>query len=216
MKTVKISVIMAIFNTPFEMFKRAIDSVLNQDFENFEIIVVNDGSDISLSLQLLEYCTAHEDKVSFIHCKNVGQSSAVNRAVHFAKGDFITIIDSDDEYKSNHLSTCLREIDTADLISSLTETIVATDEDYYVADKHDLHKNIHVDDCTLFGTLFGKSDVFKNINFENGYAADSFFYDAAEKIYQVKKSKFRTYIYYRNMESSISALQKKKRVVSKN
>lgn len=213
MKKVKISVIMAIFNTPFKMFKRAIDSVLNQDFKNFEIIVVNDGSDTALSLLLLDYCMVHEDKISFIHCKNVGQSSAVNRAVHFAKGEFITIIDADDEYKPNHLSSCLNEIDSADLISSLTETIVATDEDYYVADKHDLHKNIHVDDCTLFGTLFGKNEVFKTISFENGYAADSFFYDEAQKIFEVKKSKSRTYVYYRNIPSSISALQKKSRVL---
>lgn len=211
MNKVKISVIMAIYNTPFEMFKRAIDSVLNQDFENFEIIVINDGSNIALSQQLLDYCMIHENKICFIHCKNGGQSLAVNRAVHFAKGDFITIIDADDEYKPNHLSSCLNHIDTADLISSLTETIVETDDDYYVADKHDLHKNIHVDDCTLFGTLFGKSEVFKTINFANGYAADSLFYDEAEKIYQVKKSKFRTYVYYRNMASSISALQKKRR-----
>jgi glycosyltransferase involved in cell wall biosynthesis len=213
MKKVKISVIMAIYNTPFEMFKRAIDSVLNQDFKDFEIIVINDGSNTTLSHQLLDYCKIHENKISYIYCENVGQSLAVNRAVHFAIGDYITIIDSDDEYKTNHLSSCLNEMDSADLISSLTETIVASDDDYYVADKHDLYKNIHVDDCTLFGTLFGKSEVFKKINFLNGYAADSFFYDEAKKIYQVKKSDFRTYVYYRNMPSSISALQKKSRLV---
>lgn len=213
MNKVKISVIMAIFNTPFEIFKRAINSVLNQDFENFEIIVINDGSSITLSRQLHDYCKIHENKICYVHGKNVGQSLAVNRAVHFAQGDFITIIDADDEYKPNHLSSCLNEMDTADLISSLTETIVATDDDYYVADKHDLYKNIHVDDCTLFGTLFGKSEVFKTINFKNEYAADSFFYDQAQKMYQVKKYKFRTYVYYRNTASSISALQKKRRLV---
>lgn len=212
MEKVKISVIMAIYNTPFEMFKRAIDSVLNQDFENFEMIVINDGSDATLSRQLLSYCMIHEDKICFIHCKNAGQSSAVNRAVHLAKGKYITIIDADDEYKPNHLSSCMKEIGTADLISSLAETIVATDDDFYVADKYDLHKNIHVDECTLFGTLFGKNEVFKTISFENGYAADSFFFDEAQKIFKVKKTKSRTYIYYRNIPSSISALKKKSRV----
>ena len=215
MKKVKISVIMAIFNTPFSMFKRAIDSVLNQDFANFEIIVVNDGSDGSLSKKLLDYCIMYEDKVCFIHGKNVGQSSAINRAVHFTKGDFITIIDADDEYKPNHLSSCLDEIGSADLISSLAETIVATEDDYYVADKYDLHKNIHVDDCTLFGTLFGKKEVFKTISFEDRYAGDSFFYEDAQKIFKVKKSKIRTYIYYRNIPTSISAIHKKSRILGK-
>lgn len=211
MNQVKISVIMAIYNTPFKLFQRAINSVLNQDFENFEIIVINDGSDAALSIQLLDYCMMFEDKISFIHSKNKGQSLAVNKAVLLAKGDFITIIDADDEYKPNHLSSCLKEIGNADLISSLAETIVANEDDYYVVDKYDLHKNIHVDDCTLFGTLFGKKEVFKTIRFENGYAADSFFFDEAEKIFEVKKSKSRTYVYYRNIPTSISAMHKKSR-----
>lgn len=215
MGRVKVSVIMAVFNTPFSMFKRAIDSVLNQDFDNFEIVVVNDGSNKFLSSQLLDYCILNEDKICFIHSKNVGQSLAVNRAVHFAKGEFITIIDADDEYKSNHLSSCLREIESADLIASFTETVVATDDDFYVADKHDLHKNIHVDDCTLFGTLFGKNEVFKAISFQNRYAADSFFYDEARKKFRVKKANMRTYIYYRNLPTSISAKQKKLRLLTK-
>ena len=211
MKRVRISVVMAIYNTPFELFKRAIDSVLNQDFKDFEIIVVNDGSEDVLSKQLLDYCIMHEEKICYIYSKNVGQSRAVNRAVHFASGEYITIIDADDEYKPNRLSSCLNEMKSVDLISSLTETIVSKEEDYYVADKHDLHKNIHVDDCTLFGTLFGKSEVFKSINFESVYGADSFFYDEAQKIYQVRKSNCRTYVYYRNIATSVSAMHKEKR-----
>ena len=40
----KITVIMSVFNTPFILTKRAIDSVLNQDFEDFELIIIDDGS----------------------------------------------------------------------------------------------------------------------------------------------------------------------------
>ena len=210
-----ISVIMAIYNTPFQFVKRALDSALSQDFEDFEIIVVNDGSAKSLSLELLDYCMLHEDKISFIHAKNAGQSAAVNKAIQLAKGDFITFLDADDEYKPNHLSSCLKEIDTADLLSSQTETIVSTLDDYYVPDKYDIHKNVHVDDCTLFGTLFGKKEVFRTIKFLGEYAADSFFYDEVQKIFRVKKSQIRTYVYYRNIESSISALQKKDRQLAK-
>lgn len=205
---------MAVFDTPFVLAKRALDSVINQDFWDFEFIVIDDGSSLALSQQLLEYSVNHQNKISYIRCKNEGQSYAINRAVHFAKGDYITIIDSDDEYKSNHLSTCLQEIRNADLISSLTETIVSKKEDYYVADKNDLLKNIHVDDCILFATLFGKKEVFKNIDFENKYAADSLFYEQASRKYKVRKSLHRTYIYYRNNPQSVTALQKKSRTVN--
>lgn len=202
---------MAVFNTPFELVERALDSVIKQDFEEFELLVIDDGSSVNLSTLLLEYSLRYENKISYIRSRNEGQSFAINRAVHFAKGEYITIIDADDEYKPNHLSTCLHEMVHADLISSLTETVVSSNEDYYVADKHDLHKNIHVDDCILFATLFGKKEVFKSIHFENQYSADSHFYEQAAKKWKVKKSQKRTYIYYRNIASSITALHKKSR-----
>ncbi|SDD09633.1 Glycosyltransferase involved in cell wall bisynthesis [Algoriphagus faecimaris] len=208
---VTISVLMAVYNTPYELVKRALDSVMNQDFKDFELLVIDDGSALDLSQKLIQYGMAYEDKISYIRSQNVGQSIAVNRAVHFAKGEYITIIDSDDEYKSNHLSSCLLEMKHADLISSLTETVVSSSEDYYVVDKHDLQKNIHVDDCILFATLFGKREVFKTIHFENRYSADSYFYEQASKKYKVKKSPSRTYIYYRNIASSITALHKQSR-----
>jgi len=213
MTRVKVSVLMAVFNTPFDLVIRAIDSVMNQDFKDFELLVIDDGSTVDLSLDLMRYCVKNQDKISYIRCKNEGQSFAINRAVHFAKGEYITIIDADDEYKSNHLSSCLHEMEHADLISSLTETVVSSNEDYYVADKYDLHKNIHVDDCILFATLFGKKEVFKSIHFENRYSADSCFYEQASKKYKVKKSQKRTYIYYRNIASSITAIHKQSRVL---
>lgn len=211
MSKVKVSVLMAVFNTPFDLVKRAIDSVIKQDFQDFELLVIDDGSSVDLSLDLIQYCSDFEEKVSYIRSQNKGQSFAVNRAVHFAKGEYITIIDADDEYKPNHLSACLNEMPHVDLISSLTETIVSSNEDYYVADKHDLHKNIHVDDCILFATLFGKKEVFKSIHFENQYSADSHFYEQASKKFKVKKSPVRTYIYYRNIANSITALHKQSR-----
>ncbi len=213
MSKVKVSVLMAVFNTPFGLVKRAIDSVIKQDFQDFELLVIDDGSSVELSLDLIRYCSDFEEKVSYIRSQNKGQSFAVNRAVHFARGKYITIIDADDEYKPNHLSACMNEMTHADLISSLTETIVSSNEDYYVADKHDLHKNIHVDDCILFATLFGKKEVFKSIHFENRYSADSHFYEQASKKFKVKKSQVRTYIYYRNIANSITALHKQSRAL---
>ncbi|MFC3417727.1 glycosyltransferase family 2 protein [Algoriphagus hitonicola] len=204
---------MAVYNTPFELVKRALDSVMVQDFRDFELLVIDDGSNLDLSQKIIAYCEANEEKISYIRSKNVGQSIAVNRAVHFAKGEYITIIDSDDEYKPNHLSSCLKEMNHADLISSLTETVVSSLEDYFVADKYDLKKNIHVDDCILFATLFGKKEVFKSIHFENRYSADSFFYENASKKYRVKKLDSRTYIYYRNIPDSITARSKQNRLL---
>jgi glycosyltransferase involved in cell wall biosynthesis len=209
---ITVSVLMAIYNTPFELAKRAIDSVLNQDLQNFELLILDDGSNLALGEKLLHYCQIHENKLTYIRIKNNGQSQAINRGVHFSRGQYIAIIDADDEYKHNHLSSCLQEMQFADLTSSLTETIVDDEADYYVPDKYDIKKNIHVDDCILFATLFGKKEVFKAISFKNMYAADSHFYEEASELYLVKKSTKRTYIYYRNISGSITAKLKEEQL----
>ena len=205
---VKISVLMTVFNTNFSYTKRAIDSVLKQDFQDFELIIIDDGSKENNRESLLNYVEKHEGKISYIRHSNCGQSESINRGVLYSLGEYITILDSDDEYKPNHLSLCLSEINDLDLICSTSETIVDTDNDYYVTEKHDLSKLIHLDDVILFGTLFGKKEVFTNLDFKTGFSADSDFYDRATKLFNVKKLDLRTYIYHRNIPNSICAKMK--------
>ena len=200
---IKISVLLSVFDTDFILTKRAIDSVLNQSYQNFELIVIDDGSRADQAKQIKDYAKEHENKIIYLQHENCGQSESINRGVLNSCGEYISIIDSDDEYKFNHLSKCLNEMKDADLIASVSETIVGKDEDYFVPDKNNLNKLIHVDDCILFATLFGKKEVFENIHFKGKYAADANFYELAAKKYKVKKVDLKTYIYYRNNANSI-------------
>jgi len=189
--------------------KRAIDSVLEQDFQDFELIIIDDGSKGNDRKSLLEYVERHEDKIVYIRHSNRGQAQSINRGVLISVGEFITILDSDDEYKPFHLSACLQEMEDADLICSTTETVVNSSDDYYVPDKNDLSKPIHLDDAVLFGTLFGHQKVFKSIDFEGGFAADSAFYERAQIQFKAKKVFQKSYIYYRNNPNSTCAVLKK-------
>ena len=200
---------MAVFNTEFHFIKRAIDSVLEQDFQDFELIIIDDGSKGNDRKSLLEYVEKHEDKIVYIRHSNRGQAKSINRGVLISVGEFITILDSDDEYKPFHLSACLQEMEDADLICSTTETVVNSSDDYYVPDKNDLSKPIHLDDAILFGTLFGHQKVFKSIDFEGGFAADSAFYERAQIQFRAKKVFQKSYIYYRNNPNSTCAVLKK-------
>ena len=200
---------MAVFNTEFHFIKRAIDSVLEQDFQDFELIIIDDGSKVNDRKSLLEYVEKHEDKIVYIRHSNRGQAKSINRGVLISVGEFITILDSDDEYKPFHLSACLQEMEDVDLICSTTETVVNSLDNYYVPDKNDLSKPIHLDDAILFGTLFGHQKVFKSIDFEGGFAADSAFYERAQIQFRAKKVFQKSYIYYRNNPNSTCAVLKK-------
>ena len=214
LNTTKVSVLMTVFNTDFSYTKRAIDSVLNQDFQDFELIIIDDGSKGNDRESLMDYVEKKEDKINYIRHSNRGQSESINRGVLYSLGEYITMIDSDDEYKFNHLSSCLMEINDLDLICSTSETRVDNDNDYYVPDKNDLSKLIHLDEATLFGTLFGRKKVFTSIEFKTGFAADADFYERATKLFSVKKLDLRTYIYHRNIPNSICARIKKANLIS--
>lgn len=130
---------MAVYNTEFKLIKRAIDSVLNQNFKDFELIIIDDGSNNYERECLMNYIEKNEDRIIYIRHSNRGQSESINRGVLNSGGEFITIIDSDDEYKPHHLSACIRFVKNYDLICSTTETIVDNIDDYYVPDKNNLN-----------------------------------------------------------------------------
>jgi glycosyltransferase involved in cell wall biosynthesis len=213
---IQISVLMAVYNTEFFLVKRAIDSVLNQTFKDFELIIIDDGSTDDTDNKLLNYVKAYEDRIVYVRHKNCGQSQSINRGLQNSKGEYITILDADDEYQPNHLGSCLAEMLCADLIASTTQTVVDKEEDYYVPDKHDNSQVIHVDECILFATLFGKREVFTTLPFQDSYAADSQFYERASQKYKVRKVNLRTYVYYRNIPNSICSVKKRENYPSFN
>ena len=204
----KISILLSVFNTPFPLVKRAIDSVLRQDLQDFELIFIDDGSLSSLANEYAGYVQLFPEKIKYLCHPNCGQSESINRGIAISRGEYITILDADDEFKPNHLSLCLAEMAIADLIASQTETVVDDEADYYVPDRHDNSKMIHVDDCILFATLFGKRQVFSRYRFNSTYAADARFYEQAAMEYIVRKVDLRSYVYYRNIPGSICSLLK--------
>jgi len=86
-----ISVIIPVFNRE-ETIKRALESVFNQTYKDFEVIIIDDGStDKTLSL-------AKEFPVEIITQNNHGVSHARNRGIEKARGEYIALLDSDDEW----------------------------------------------------------------------------------------------------------------------
>lgn len=93
-----ISVILPVFNGA-QFLGEAIQSVLDQNYEPLEIIVVNDGSTDSTQQVALNF----GDKIIYVKKENGGVSSARNHGLKLAKGEFISFIDSDDLWLNNKL-----------------------------------------------------------------------------------------------------------------
>lgn len=93
-----VSVIIPTFNRA-EVVARAVNSVLNQTFKDFECIVVDDGSTDETGSVLLEFA----DKIKLIKTENRGVSAARNLGAELAKGMYIAFLDSDDEWKPQKL-----------------------------------------------------------------------------------------------------------------
>ncbi len=99
----KISVIMPVYNVE-EFLEEAIESVLNQSFQELELILVNDGSTDNSSTICEKY--VEEDKrIKYIEQKNSGVSIARNKGLSLAEGEYIFFMDSDDTIDSDFLKT---------------------------------------------------------------------------------------------------------------
>lgn len=90
----KFSVIIPVYNAESKL-KRCIESILNQKFSDYEIILVDDGSADNSAKICREYSEKF-DKIKFISKANGGASSARNCGLDYAKGDYILFVDSDD------------------------------------------------------------------------------------------------------------------------
>ncbi len=102
----KISVIMPVYNVQ-DYILRAMDSLINQTFKDFEILVINDGSkDNSIKKILDNY---DDDRIKIIYKKNGGQASARNMGVNYAKGCYLFFMDSDDFIAPNTLELMYKE-----------------------------------------------------------------------------------------------------------
>ncbi|MGB5156040.1 glycosyltransferase family 2 protein [Desulfobacterium sp. N47] len=95
-----ISVIIPAYNREWTI-KEAIDSVLSQKFDDFELIVVNDGSTDNTR----EVLSSYRNKITVIEQKNLGVSAARNKGIVSSSGNYIAFLDSDDLWLPGKLET---------------------------------------------------------------------------------------------------------------
>ena len=101
MKMNLVSIIVPVYNVePY--LEKCINSILNQTYKDFELILVDDGSPDNCPAICDEYAKK-DSRITVIHKQNGGVSSARNEGIKIAKGEFIWFVDSDDYIETNAL-----------------------------------------------------------------------------------------------------------------
>lgn len=101
MSMIKVSVIMPVFNKGF-CVKKSIQSILNQTFKDFELIIINDGSTDN-SGHVINEVIDNDQRCKYINRENRGVSFTRNEGIKLARGEYISFLDADDEYCQNFL-----------------------------------------------------------------------------------------------------------------
>jgi len=112
-KTPKASVIIPCYNYG-QYLDEAVDSVLHQTEQDFEIIVINDGSTDAATINLLQ--TYNKPKTKVIHTQNQGVAAARNRGISEAKGRYILPLDADDKIHATYLEKAIDILESSEKI----------------------------------------------------------------------------------------------------
>ncbi|HFI0401457.1 TPA: glycosyltransferase family 2 protein [Streptococcus suis] len=106
-----ISIIVPVYNAE-KSIDTCVSSILEQSYENFELILINDGSSDS-SLSIVEQYNS-DSRVRIIDKENEGASETRNRGIREAKGDYLLFIDSDDYIDRDYVECLYKEIEQSE------------------------------------------------------------------------------------------------------
>ncbi len=204
-----ISIILATYNR-IKTIDRAVNSVLNQDFKSWELIIIDDGSKDNTVKYLRTIINKNEnkikEKIKIVKRKHKGAVEAVNAGIKFCKGKYITFIGSDDAYLKNHLShhsKLIKNRPEVDLFYGGVKVIGPKT----VPDVEHPGKRINISKTTPGGTFFIKNSVFKKHGgFPNLPIGEDhqLFLQLKKAGYKTQKLRMPTYLYYRTEPDEIT------------
>ena len=151
----EISVILPVFNSE-EFIGKAIESVLAQTFEDFELIIVNDGSTDS-SKDIID--SFIDDRIRIISQSNQGPGAARNNALKMAQGSYVMYLDSDDWFCPDALEVAYSEINKYDADFTFFQMINYDGERYYENDWFEL-KTLQVFENKVFNPRETPGSIF--------------------------------------------------------
>ncbi|WP_300693451.1 glycosyltransferase family 2 protein [uncultured Bacteroides sp.] len=189
---IKVSVIIPFYNR-VDWLEEAVISVLNQSYNNIEIIVVNDGSYEDLS----GFLSIYGDKIFYVYKQNEGPGAARNRGIEIATGDFIAFLDSDDIWEPDKTEKQLHYMLANNYVWSHTGGMYFQDGCILRQKPFDFHNNSAwvarrslVSMQIATPSVMIRADILKQnknlrFNVTMRYSQDTFFYQLMAQYYEL-------------------------------
>ena len=109
----KVTLIIHVYNSE-KYISKCLDSILEQTYKDYEILIVNDGSKDNSQKIINEYKNKYPEKIISIEQENKGVSETRNESIKRANGEYIMFIDNDDYLDKDYIETFVNEIEKKD------------------------------------------------------------------------------------------------------
>jgi glycosyltransferase involved in cell wall biosynthesis len=162
-----ISVVMPVYNGQ-KFLKQSIDSILNQTYENFELIIVNDGSTDNSEKIINSYS---DPRIKYYKKENNGVASARTYAIKYAKGDFIVYQDDDDISIPNRFARLLKKFDNQEIGFVHSDMLLIDENNYPVGywQSQQIDNSMLLRHFLIIGTPFNNASIMIRKNIISSY-----------------------------------------------
>lgn len=192
----KLSIIMPVYNAQ-EYLQRCLDSIMEQSLDDYELILVNDGSKDSSQSIIDQYKSRYPQLINSVTVENGGQGRARNIGIELAKGEYLGFVDSDDWIAPDMFSKMLAEADrqNADLV--VCDIMSCYDDGREIPEQAFKDKRPLFSAGAVWNKLF-RRDAVAQLRFPQGLWYEDLFFSAkyiscAKKIVHVPEALY----YYR-------------------
>jgi glycosyltransferase EpsE len=178
---INVSFLISVFNDE-KYISKALESAINQDYKNFEIVVVNDGSTDNTNKILYHYKKNYENIILIDNKINKGLTKCLNQGLLVSRGNYIARLDSDDQSKSNRLSLQIQRVAEDSSIAVVASPVLTTfDELSYSQSKYlsaeEIKNKIQYVNCLHHSSVLMKKEVIIKVGGYNEFYSTSQDYD---------------------------------------
>lgn len=208
-----LSIIVPVYKVE-DYIHRCITSILEQTYNDFELILVDDGSPDNCGIICDDYAKK-DSRIIVIHQKNQGLSAARNAGLEIVKGKYITFVDSDDSISSNTYSDNMKILLSDNSIDVLEypyyKIILGEKQELYDDPSQHMYGNQEIfyywvikskKRTNVWDKIF-KREIFSTLRFPNGAVYEDLFLlpDISEHVYHLYVSNKGAYQYYIRQDS---------------